>query len=323
VNGRVCVLGSFMMDLIARAPRRPRTGETLVGTGFGMHLGGKGVNQAVAAARVGAEVAMIGRVGADDFGRRFLEALSTEGIDATHVGTDPDVGTGVGLPVVHPSGDNSIIIVPQANSRVGVADVTAAAEAITAADVLVLQFELPLETAVAAARIAREAGTIVVLNPAPATTGTERLRGLVDHLLPNAGEAEELSGVVTDGDDGRAAAAALRASWGATGVIVTLGERGVLVVDDDGDRHVPAFDVVAVDTVGAGDAFAGGLAARLAVGDDLDAAVAYARTVAALSCTREGAVDAMPTAADVAAALAEADGHLAQGARIAQGVRIG
>jgi len=306
------VVGSFMMDLVARAPRRPRTGETLVGTGFGMHLGGKGVNQAVAAARVGAQVTMVGRVGADDFGRRFLEALSAEGIDATHVGTDAVVGTGVGLPVVHPSGDNSIIIVPQANSRIGEADVTAAALAITEADVLLLQFELPLETAVSAARIAREAGTVVVLNPAPAATGTERLHGLVDHLLPNAGEAEELSGVATDGDDGRAAAQALRVSWGATGVIVTLGERGVLVVDGDGDRYVPAFSVQAVDTVGAGDAFAGGLAARLAAGDDLDAAVTYARTVAALSCTREGAVEAMPTAADVEAFLAEADGQLAR-----------
>lgn len=311
MSGRVCVLGSFMMDLIARAPRQPRIGETLVGTGFGMHLGGKGVNQAVAAARVGADVAMVGRVGDDDFGRRFLATLAAEGIDAAHVTADAESGTGVGLPVVLPSGDNSIIIVPRANSRVSTADVQAAAGAIAAADVLLLQFELPLDTAAAAARIAREAGTAVVLNPAPAAAGSAALRGLVDHLLPNAGEAEELSGVVTAADDGQAAAVALRASWGARDVIVTLGERGVLVVDDAGARHVAALRVQAVDTVGAGDAFAGGLAARLAAGDDLDSAVTYARTVAALSCTREGAVDAMPTAAEVRAALGGADGRAA------------
>lgn len=312
----VCVLGSFMMDLVARAPRQPRRGETLVGTSFGMHLGGKGVNQAVAAARAAADVVMIGRLGADEFGQRFRQALATEGIDATYVSTDAEYGTGVGLPVVYPSGDNSIIIVPQANSRLSVAEVTAAAGAITSAKVLLLQFELPIETAVAAARVAREAQTIVVLNPAPAAKDALQLRGLVDYLLPNVVEAEELSGVASADDEGRAAAAALRTSWGAKGVIVTLGQRGVLVVDDTGEEVVPAFAVEAVDTVGAGDAFAGGFAARLAAGDDLEEAVTFARTLAALSCTREGAVEAMPSLEDVVAASASLQGHVAHGERV-------
>lgn len=210
--------------------------------------------------------------------------------------------------MVVPSGDNAIIIVPRANSRVSTADVQSAAGVIATADVLLLQLELPIDTAVAAARIARDAGTAVMLNPAPAAPGSDALRGLVDHLLPNAGEAEELSDVPTADDDGRAAAAALRASWGAQDVIVTLGERGILIVDDAGARHVRAFPIEAVDTVGAGDAFAGGLAARMAAGDELDRAAAYARTVAALSCTREGAADAMPTAIEVAAAMAAGEG---------------
>ena len=304
MTGRVCVIGSFMMDLVAAAPRRPLSGETLIGTGFAMHLGGKGMNQAVAAARSGAQVAMIGRLGNDDFGARFRSALDAEGIDASSVRTDPVEGTGVGLPVVEPDGTNSIIVIPRANHRLEVGDVEAASSVIAQADALLLQFELPLETAVAAARIAAQAGVIVIVNPAPALRPPDGLSGFVDYLVPNEGEAERLTGVDTDADDGRAAAVVLLAGWSARGVVVTVGERGAVVAHGDVVEQVEALPVHVVDTVGAGDAFSGALAARLAAGDGLLDAVGYARVAAALSCTRAGAAGAMPWRQEVEAAMA-------------------
>ncbi len=300
--GRVCVVGSFMMDLIASAPRRPKRGETLIGTDFAMHLGGKGMNQAVAAARSGAAVSMVGRLGADDFGQRFRAALATEGIDDQAVRTDEVEGTGVGLPVVEPDGANSIIVVPRSNHRISPDDIAAAAPVITAADCLLLQFELPLETAVAAARLAADAGVAVVLNPAPALPPPPALMGLVHYLVPNEGEAEELSGVPATVDGGRAATRALRETWGARGVVVTMGERGALVAGSDGLWHADALAVRVVDTIGAGDVFSGALAARMAAGDGLAAAVEYATVAASLSCTKPGAVSSIPTAAEVATA---------------------
>ena len=164
----VCVVGSFMMDLVVRAPRRPAVGETLVGDSFEMFLGGKGFNQAIAAARAGARTAMVGRVGGDDFGKCFLEALERDGIDAAFVTRDETLGTGVGLPLVEPSGANSIVIVPRANHRQDAGDVRAAKPAIESARVVLLQLELSAPVALEAARIARAAGRTVVLNPAPA-----------------------------------------------------------------------------------------------------------------------------------------------------------
>lgn len=300
-TGRVCVVGSFMMDLVASAPRRPLPGETLIGTGFAMHLGGKGMNQAVAAARNGARVAMVGRLGNDEFGERFRAALAEEGIDDFAVSTDPSDGTGIGLPVVEPDGANSIIVVPRANSRLTVDDVLAAAPAITAADCLLLQFELPLDTAVLAARLARGAGRAVVLNPAPALSPPAELRGLVDYLIVNEGEAELLAGTANGASD---AAGWLRQSWRASGVVVTVGERGALVAEGDGVWRASALTVPVVDTVGAGDAFSGALVARLALGHALSDAVQYATATASLSCTKAGGVPSIPSGAEVLAALA-------------------
>ena len=301
----VAVLGSFMMDLVAHAPRPLQPGETLEGTFFGRYLGGKGINQAVAAARLGADVTMIGRVGDDDFGREFLDTLAREGVDAAHVGVDPDEGTGVGLPVIYAdSRENSIIIVPRANSLVTPEHVQAAAGAIGSADALLIQLELPAETAVTAARIAKQAGTRVICDPAPAGPAVERLRDLVDYLLPNDGEAKQLAGITSDGDDGQAAAAALRRDWGLDAVLITLGERGVIVIDQHTERHICGVPVDAVSTVGAGDAFAGALAVRLAADAELGEAARYATMAAAISCTRPGAVDAMATDDEVEAHLA-------------------
>jgi ribokinase len=298
VTSGVVVVGSFMMDLSIRAPRRPAAGETVVGTSFEEYLGGKGCNQAIAAARAGAGTAMVGRVGDDAYGRRFLDQLARDGIDAAHVLVDPDEGTGIAMPLVEASGDNSIVIVPRANHRVGVADVAAAGAALDAARVVLLQLELPMEVVVAAARRAHVAGATVVLNPAPAVADLAGLEGCIDLLVPNEGEATLLTGL----DDPLAAAEALRRQLGCD-VVVTLGERGSLVVRAAGHELVPAHVVEAVDTVGAGDTYCGSLGARLAAGDDLLTAARYASAAAALSVTTPGAEPSVPHAADVLAFL--------------------
>ena len=302
----VVVLGSFMLDLVVRAPRRPTAGETIIGSGFDEFLGGKGCNQAVAAARAGARVAMVGRLGDDAYGRRFLDLLGREGIDASHVGVDPDEGTGVASPLVEPSGENSIVIVPRANHRVRPADVDAAGDAIDAARLLLLQLELPLDAVVAAATRARAAGATVVLNPAPATGDLTALDGLVDVLVPNAVEAAALTGI---DDDPLAAAKVLRERFGCA-VVVTLGAQGSLVLQADGSHEqVSAHLVDVVDTVGAGDAYCGSLGARLAAGDDLLLAATYASAAGSLSVTTPGAEPSLPTSAQVAALLAAAPGR--------------
>lgn len=309
----VCVLGSFMKDLIAEAPRRPRTGETLRGTGFHEFLGGKGFNQAVAVARCGARTAMIGRVGTDRYGDEFLEMLAAEGIDATHVGRDKAQGTGVGLPVVEPGGANSIIIVPRANDAFEPADIAAAAEVIRASTVLLVQLELPVPAVVAALRVAREAGVLTVLNPAPYAPLPAEIVGLVDIVVPNEVEAEELTGVACD--DGRVleVAQSVRLGLARLGAVLTLGGRGAVVVDevvnasgqDWRTSWLPASQVDTIDTVGAGDAFCGALAARLAAGDSLLEASLYAGAAGGLATTRPGAAPAMPYQAEIEALLAQ------------------
>lgn len=299
MTGRICVVGSCMMDLAACAPRRPLAGETLVGTRFDMFLGGKGFNQAVAAARAGAATAMIGRVGADDFGARFLAALDQEGIDRTHVTIDPTAGTGVGLPVIEPSGENSIVIVPQANRSLTPADIEAARAVIEAADVVLLQLEVPADASAAAAAIARRAGAVVVLNPAPApeaATDLAAFAGLVDVLVPNEIEGTQLLGRArrTIDDDLAALADAYRCE-----VVLTLGRDGAAVLDGAGVERLAAHIVDVVDTVGAGDAFCGALGAGLARGLSLGHAAVEANAAAALAVTTRGAEPSLPTAAAV------------------------
>ena len=298
----VVVVGSFMMDLVVRAPRRPEPGETLVGSSFDVFLGGKGCNQAIAAARAGAATAMVGRLGADDFGARFLDRLAADGIDTTGVTVDPDEGTGVGAPLVEDGGENSIVIIPRANHRMSVADVEAASDVIGGAAVLLLQLELPLDVVEAAAKVAQAAATRVLLNPAPASDGAiDAFAGLVDVLVPNEVEAAVLSGIE---DDPLRAAAALRDRIGGA-VVVTVGDQGAWVIDDGAPQRLAAHPVQAVDTVGAGDAFCGALGARLAAGASLRDAAAYANAAAALSVTRPGAEPSMPRSADIEALLGD------------------
>lgn len=302
----VCVLGSFMKDLVVAAPRRPRIGETLRGNSFREYLGGKGINQAVAAARCGARTAMLGRVGTDRYGDEFLEMLVAEGIDATHVQRDTVRGTGVGLPVVEPSGANSIIIVPRANDAVAPEDIQAAAPVIRSSKVLLVQLELPVPSAVSALEIAREAGVLTVLNPAPFTLLPPEIAELIDIVVPNEVEAEQLTRIEATDDQVLEVARQLRYGLARRGAVVTLGERGAVVVDEAGTvKWLPANDVQPVDTVGAGDAFCGALAARLAEGDSLLDAAQFAGAAGGLATTRSGGAPAMPYRPEIEALLAQ------------------
>jgi ribokinase len=275
----VAVVGSFMMDLVARTARLPRPGETVIGESFAMFLGGKGFNQAVACARSGAATSMIGRVGDDDFGRRFLDALDAEGIGRAGVSVDPEVGNGVGLPVVDGDGQTAIIVIPQANHRLSARDLPV--DVLSSASVVLLQWELPASVTVAAARIAKEAGATVVLNPAPAVGDLRDYEGLIDVLVPNEAEAAALGSV-----DGMS-------------LVLTLGDRGALVRHDGREERFAPHDVECVDTVGAGDAFCGALCAALDAGASLFEAARIGNAAGALAVTRAGAEPSMPRRADI------------------------
>ena len=297
MTATVTVVGSLNMDLVARAPRIPLPGETIIGGGFRTVPGGKGANQAVAAARLGAQVSIVGRVGRDAFARSLLEAMIAAGVDHAFVGQDPQAATGIALIVVDDSGENSIVVAPGANMCLSPADVAAAERAIAAADVCLLQLEIPLESVTRAAEVAQAHGVTVILNPAPARLMPAALLSLVDVLVPNESEAALLTGhPVDDQATAEAAAGALRA-MGVGTVILTLGELGALLARDGKAEHFPAFAVTPVDTTGAGDAFLGGFAVALAEGRALADAVRWGNAAGGLATTRLGAQPSLPTRA--------------------------
>jgi len=302
---RICVVGSAMIDLIARVPRLPVMGETLVGSAFHQGFGGKGSNQAVMAARLGAAVTMVVKLGRDGFGESTLENYRRNGIDTQHVSFDDQRSSGVAPIAVDDEGHNSIIIVPGANDALGPVDVERAADAIRAARVVVCQCEVPDAANITAFRLARAAGATTILNPAPARPLPPELLALTDILTPNETEAALLTGLPVDTiEQAGQAAAKLRASGSRT-VIITLGERGALLLDDQGSAHVPSVAVRAVDSTGAGDAFVGSLAFELASEREVRDALPRAAAIAALSVTASGTQMSFP-------ARAAADAFLAQ-----------
>ena len=294
---RIAVVGSLMMDLVIRAQRLPALGESLIASGFQTFVGGKGGNQATAAARLGADVAMIGRVGEDEFGRAIVANLGAEGIEASHVSVDPVTGTGVAVPIVLDDGNNAILAVPRANLALDPGDIRRAAPAIESADLLLVQFEVGMEATELAMRIARDAGRTVILNPAPIAPHPPGLLALADVLIPNEVEAAALVPFAA-GDHEREAAVLL--GHGPHSVVITLGERGALVATAGAARLIPAFPVEAVDTVGAGDAFCGAFAVALASGAPLLDAARYGSAAAACAVTRPGAAAALPSRPEVA-----------------------
>ncbi|OOG11334.1 ribokinase [Pseudomonas sp. C9] len=298
---KVVVIGSLNMDLVTRAPRLPRGGETLIGQSFATVSGGKGANQAVAAARLGAEVSMVGCVGNDAYGAELRGALLAEGIDCQAVSTVED-SSGVALIVVDDNSQNAIVIVAGANGSLTPQVIDRFDAVLQAADVIICQLEVPDATVGHALKRGRELGKTVILNPAPASRPLPAdWFAAIDYLIPNESEACVLSGMPVDSLASAEAAATRLVAMGAGKVIITLGAQGSLFADGSRLEHFPAPKVKAVDTTAAGDTFVGGFAAALAAGSSEAEAIRFGQVAAALSVTRAGAQPSIPTLSDVQA----------------------
>jgi ribokinase len=293
---RIIVIGSYNADLwITGMPAIPRPGETVLGTAFHRGHGGKGSNQAVSAARLGGNVSFFARVGNDSFGSEVKELYRSVGIDTRTVKTDPEAATGAALIFIDAKAQNAIAVAPGANSNLRAADLEEAGDLFKTSRYVLTQLEIPLAIACHGARLARAAGAMAILNPAPAQPLAPDQLALFDLLTPNETEAEILTGVaVCDTATAFEAGRALRGK-GVPAVIVTLGSRGCVYVADGIERHYPAPNVRAVDTVGAGDAFNGGLVYALASGRSMEEAIPFASRVAAYSVTLPGVVASLPT----------------------------
>ena len=317
MTAKVTVIGSINMDLVTQAEKIPEPGETVIGGDLHTIPGGKGANQAVAAARLGAQVAMVGRVGDDVFASQLKQNLASAGVDLAYVGESEDTASGVALIVVDRSGQNSIVVAPGANSRLTTTDVEAASAAIAAADVILLQLEIPLETVRRAAQLAHEHGVKVILNPAPAQALPADLLAQVDILIPNESETTLLTGLPTSNLAEMEEAAAALQTAGVDTVILTLGGQGALLSQAGQMRHFPSFAVERiVDTTAAGDAFVGGLATAIAEGKSVTEAIPWGNAAGAIAVTRSGAQPSLPDRAEVEALLNQATTEQRQGAKM-------
>jgi ribokinase len=292
---RIVVVGSLVFDFVAKAPRLPRKGETVLGEMFGMFPGGKGANQAVQAGRLGAEVYMVGCVGDDFPADRLLASLADSGVKTDFVRRDRSLKTASCCIHVDDQGSNAIIIVPEANMACSTDDVDAAAKMLRSADILLCQLEIPLPTVAYALALAQESRVPAILNPAPAQQVPASLLSQATILTPNETEAEVLSGLALPTDarvapDSWAKDAVIKMlALGAQTVIVTLGEQGAYLASSTSQRLIPSYPVAVVDTTAAGDAFNGALAVALAEGKEMSDAVAFANAAGALATTRAGA----------------------------------
>ena len=317
VPRRIVVIGSINMDLVCRTHHIPSPGETILGNDLVTMPGGKGANQAVAAAKLASartKVYMIGRVGSDDFGQRLLNGLSQHGVDTNYVTLTEGVATGVAMILVDRKGENSIVVAPGANAKVSPRDVDAAEELIKGAAVVLLQLEIPHETVLHAIAMCQRLGVYCILDPAPAPARLPRAMMGVDLFVPNQGEAETLLGLDAESQrkrrvkrkgviDPKQIGMDLLAR-GPKAVVLKRGARGAMLVDRDGTIHTyKPFNIKVVDTTAAGDAFAGALAVARAEGVDLEHAVRFANAAGALACTSFGAQRAMPDRETVQAML--------------------
>ncbi len=305
-NNRVAVLGIYVTDLVFRASRQPAIGETLIGSSYIMGPGGKGSNQAVAAARAGAAVTFISKIGKDAFGESGLSAWEREGITSRVVQSETEPTGAACIFVNESSGENAIIVVPGAALSLGAAELDAAAGAITSARVFVTQLEQPIAAARRGLEIARAAGVITLFNPAPAISLPDQFYSLCDYVVPNESEAASLTGVsVSSADDARRAGDILLKK-GAGAALITLGEKGAVFHTPERSVYLAAFFAGrAIDTVGAGDAFVGAFAAALAREIDPLEAARFASAAAGISVTRPGAAAAMPTREEIERLLAQ------------------
>lgn len=299
-EARICVVGACNIDLISYVPRLPQLGETLHGTRFHMGFGGKGANQAVMAAKLGGRVVMISKLGRDAFGDNTLENFKSLGVDTEYVYFSDNAFSGVAPIAVDPEGNNSIIIVTGANDLLTEGEIENARAAIGASDIMICQLEIPLEITLAAMRIAKQEGVKVILNPAPARESLpEELYRLSDIFCPNESETELLTGLPVKTVQQAEAAAASILQRGAKTIILTLGERGSLLVTEDVVEHVEVQPVQALDTTGAGDAFVGSLAFFIAQGKTLIESMSRSNHIAAVSVQASGTQTSFPAASEL------------------------
>ncbi len=300
-DANIVVVGSSNMDIFFYTDRMPEPGETVIGNRYWMAMGGKGANQAVGSRLLGAEVTLVGQVGDDLFGRRMLDNFSSHGIACDHIQVDKEADSGVALILVDKQAENSIVVVPGVNMRISPADVEAAANKLRAADVLLMQLEIPLDAIQRAVDIAHEGSTLCVLNPAPARPLPDCILEKVHLLTPNQSEARVLTDIPADTLEGAEAAGQALLDKGVQTVIITLGAQGALIVRPDQTLHVEGVRVDALDTTGAGDAFMAGLAVALAEGQTLEEATRFANVAGALSTQKPGAMPSLPTRDEVEA----------------------
>ncbi|QDV42841.1 Ribokinase [Stieleria neptunia] len=298
-QSRICVVGSANIDLTFRTPRLPQPGETLAGHALHQGMGGKGANQAVAAARLGASVAFIARVGNDAFGKSAIEAYQAENIQTSCIRQSVDQPTGTAAIMVDDNAENCIIVVAGANAELNAEDVKGASSLMTNSQVVLCQLETPVDAAVEAFRIARAANVLTVLTPAPAERVTAELLSLCDVCVPNKTEITAMTGQTIETEADALRAAERLRDRGVKRVALTMGGDGVFVVDETGSTHIPAVRVKAVDTTGAGDAFTAALAVSLAEGMSFVESARRASAVAAISVTRIGTQTAFPTMSEV------------------------
>jgi ribokinase len=291
---RIVVVGSSNTDMVIKIPRLPKPGETVLGGSFSMAAGGKGANQAVAAARAGGNVTLIARVGDDMFGKQAKEGFERDRINTECVIVDSQSPTGVALIFVDERGENCIAVASGANATLSPSEVANAKETIASAGSLLLQLEVPLATVEAAARLAAEAGIQVILNPAPARPLDDNLLRLISVITPNETEVELLTGLRVSDDHSAAEASGVLLAKGIPTVIITLGSRGAYIAERTRREHLPAFDVRPVDATAAGDVFNGALAVALVEKANLHDAVQFAQAAAAISVTRLGAQPSIP-----------------------------
>lgn len=288
-----------MMDLVTKTKRAPEAGETIIGENFQRFPGGKGANQAVAAARLGGNVVMSGKLGADTFGEDMFNAVHNEGVDTSFIVKDPDHSTGIGTVVIEENGENRIVVVPGANLHYTIDDLSAAEHKLSQSSLLMMQLEMDLGLITEATHRAHAQGVPVILNPAPAQLLSDDLLSHITYLTPNETELEILSGKTCNNLNDYTQAAELLLEKGVKHVIVTMAEAGSLIVTSEGSRHIPTYPVKAIDTVAAGDAFNGALAAGIAKGEDLDETVRKANAVGALAVMKSGAIPSLPTQVDL------------------------
>ncbi len=295
MSNRIVVVGSSNTDMIIKVHTIPKPGETVIGGRFSTAPGGKGANQAVAAARAGGNVSFIARVGNDMFGKQAIEGFRVDRIDVSHVIVDPNAPSGVASIFVDAQGQNSIAVASGANANLSPQDIQKAADLIASADILVIQLETPVETVGAAAQIARDSNVTVILNPAPAQPLDDELLRCVSILTPNESEAQLLTGIPVDSPQTAQKAADILRARGVKVVIITMGEKGALLATETASAFIAAFEVDAVDATAAGDVFNGALAVAIAEAAPLPKAVRFANAAAALSVTKLGAQPSAPT----------------------------